>query len=173
MSRSFGSFFLYITQNLSTAVQDAEVLEALHTNLRWSLSLRGSARDCAFLQNAFPLSGRIRKPGLNPYSSSEFYSIPEERAQLMSGVAHLPDRTGWLWLKSLTGEAMKIRTRALALPPEAAFRETVARLRGSHRIGHRMRRAEYISEIEQREAGMNGEPPLADRLRQAYDGEAP
>ena len=44
-SRSFGSFFLYLTQNLSTAVQESDMLETLHTNIRWSLSMRGDRKS--------------------------------------------------------------------------------------------------------------------------------
>src|SRR5207248_4233509 len=74
MSRSFGSFFLYLTQNLGSALQDGEVLETLHTNIRWSLSLRGTARDCAFLQPALPITGRLAKARGNPYAPQEYYS---------------------------------------------------------------------------------------------------
>src|SRR5438876_9734722 len=49
MARSFGSFFYFLCQNLSTAIPDARILEQLHTNIRWSLTLRGTARDAAFL----------------------------------------------------------------------------------------------------------------------------
>lgn len=170
MSRSFGSFFLYLTQNLGTAVQDGEVLEALQTNMRWSLSLRGTPRDCAFLQPALPLTGCMARPRANRYDKPEYYSPSEERSLLMNSIAHLPDREGWLWLKSLTGEAMKIKTRTLDLPEGEDFREAVDRIRGDARIGGRMRRSEYLADLEHREAELtgNGESTLTERLRQAY-----
>src|SRR5207247_9356013 len=59
MSRSFGSFFLYLTQNLSTALQDRDMLEVLHTNIRWSLSRRGTARDAALLHTASAVTRRL------------------------------------------------------------------------------------------------------------------
>src|SRR5437867_1794884 len=144
MSRSFGSFFLYLTQNITTAVQEGEMLETLHTNTRWSLSMRGTTKDGAFLKEAFPVTGRMSKPRNNPYAPLEFYSPAEERSILLAGLAHLPDRTGWLWLKSNTGEAMKIRTATLTLPEGTEFREAVDRIRDNPRIGQRLSRATFM-----------------------------
>jgi Helicase HerA, central domain len=170
MSRSFGSFFLYLTQNFSTAVQDGETLETFHTNIRWSLSLRGSSHDGAFLQTALPLTGRMRKPWANPYAQPEFYSPSEERGQLLGGLAHLPDRVGWLWLKSLTGEAMKIKTRTLKLPTGEAFQGTVGRLRADARIGHRTARDAYLAEIARRDGEYvtREEPDKIEQLKKSY-----
>src|SRR3989442_4286491 len=146
-SRSFGSFFLYLTQNLTTAVQESEMLETLHTNIRWSVSMRGTAKDGAFLKDALPSTGRMPKPRLKPYAPAEFYSHAEERSILLSGLAHLPDRTGWLWLKSETGDAMKMRTRTLDLPPGDEFKEMVNRVRANPRIEGRMSCVEFFAEV--------------------------
>ncbi len=171
-SRSFGAFFLYLTQNLTTAVQETEMLETLHTNIRWSLSLRGTSKDGAFLQPALPLTGRMPKPRMNPYAPVEFYSSSEERSILLQGLAHLPDRTGWLWLKSMTGEAMKIKTRTLDLPERKVFQETVDRLRADASIGHRRSRAEYLAEIARRnEEFTEEETNHIERLKKAYQEE--
>lgn len=152
MSRSFGAFFLYLTQNLATAVQDGEMLETLHTNIRWSLSLRGTPRDAAFLQGALPVTGRMAKPRANPYAPSECYSPTEKRNLLIQGIAHLPDRVGWLWLKPETGEAMKITTKWLDIPAGAEFQEAVQRIKGDARIGSRIPRGAYLAEMERRDA---------------------
>lgn len=170
MSRSFGAFFLYLTQNLSTALQDGDMLETFYTNIRWCLSLRGSPRDGAFLQSALPLTGHLRKPSTNPYAPPEFYTPAEERAQRLAELAHLPDRVGWLWLKSLTGEAMKIKTRTLDIPARTAFQEVVGGLRADARIGHRMAREAYMAAI----AGRDGDGATQEKkdkveqLKQAY-----
>jgi hypothetical protein len=79
LSRSYGSFFCFLTQNLHTAVRDGDLLENIHTNIRWSLSLRSTPRDAAFLQPALPLTGRLPKPRTNPYAPPEYYSLNEER----------------------------------------------------------------------------------------------
>lgn len=174
MSRSFGTFFLYLTQNLSTALQDGDMLETVHTNFRWSLSLRGSPRDAAFLQTALPITGRLRKPSANPYAPPEFYGPAEERAQRLAELAHLPDRVGWLWLKSLTGEAMKIKTRTLDIPARTEFQEIVGGLRADARIGHRMAREAYIAAIGGRDGDdasqekKDEDEVKVEQLKQAY-----
>jgi hypothetical protein len=152
MSRSFGSFFLYLTQNLSTAVQDREMLETLHTNIRWSLTMRGTSQDAAFLQPALPVTGRMQKPRVHPAAPVEFYKPAEERSLLMQSVTHLPDRVGWLWLKSRTGEALQIRTKEIELPTGAVFQELVSRMRGDPRIGNRQSRSEFLAAMEKQDA---------------------
>ncbi|HYR88513.1 MAG TPA: DUF87 domain-containing protein [Terriglobia bacterium] len=170
MSRSFGSFFLSLTQNLTTAVQDGETLETIHTNIRWSLTLPGSSKDGAFLQPAFPVTGRMPKPRLNPYAPVEFYSVSEERSQLLAGLASLPPRTGWLWLKSKSGEAIKIQTHALDLPEGDAFSEAVDRIRQDSSIGYRLSRAAFLEQIAKRDELYlkDDEPELAEKLKQSY-----
>jgi hypothetical protein len=170
MSRSFGSFFLCLTQNLSTAVQDGEILETFHTNTRWSLSMRGTPRDVGFLEPALPVTGRLQKPHLSPYAAPEFYRPSEERALQLNRIRSLPDRVGWLWLKSLTGEALRVRTRTLTLPEGHAFQETVGSLRDDARIGRRISRSSYLAEIAQREAEFMACEPTdkVELLKKAY-----
>ena len=117
MSRSFGSFFLYLTQNMSTAVQDARMLKVLYTNIRWSFSMRGEPGDCAFLKSALPVTGRRPRPRTDPFGERTFCTPAEERGLLLDEIANLPDRIGYLWLKTHTAEAISIRTPDLALPP--------------------------------------------------------
>jgi hypothetical protein len=169
MSRSFGSFFLYLTQNLTTAVQEREMLETLYTNIRWSFSMRGTSRDGAFLEPAFPISGRREKPRSNPYAPREYYSPREERAILLEDLTHLPDRVGWLWLKSLTGEAIRLTTAPLHLPRGDAFTATVNRLRKDPSLGGRLARAKYLALIEQRDAELAPkEPETLETLKQSF-----
>ncbi len=151
MGRSFGSFFCFLCQNFTTAVSDARVLETLHTNVRWSLSLRGTPRDAQFLRGALPVTGRRPRPDPHPFREPTFYSLEEERALLLNEVANLPDRTGYLWFKARSAEAIKIKTRRLSIPEGEAFRETVAALREDPRLGGRLSRREYQSLIEERD----------------------
>ena len=67
MARSFGSFFCFLCQNISTAVPDTRFLEHLHTNIRWSLTLRGTPRDAQFLKAALPVTGRRQRPEPHPF----------------------------------------------------------------------------------------------------------
>ena len=43
MGRSFGSFFCFLCQNLTTAVPASRILETFYTNLRRAPTLRGQA----------------------------------------------------------------------------------------------------------------------------------
>jgi hypothetical protein len=171
MGRSFGSFFCFLCQNLTTAVPDARILETLHTNIRWSLTLRGTPRDAQFLRAALPVTGRRPRPDAHPFRERSFYSPEEERALLLDGIAHLPDRTGYLWVKARSPEAIKIRTRALSLPEGEAFRRTVEALREEPRLGGRLSRLEYERVIEERDREWREpteESSLPDRFEKKY-----
>ncbi len=174
MGRSFGTFFCFLCQNLSTAVQDTRILETLHTNIRWSLTLRGTPRDAQFLRAALPVTGRRARPDAHPYRERTFYSAEEERSLALEGVAHLPDRTGYLWLKARSPEAVKIKTRSLLLPEGEAFRESVEKLREEPRLGGRISRSDYDRLIEDRDREWREtaeESSLPDRLEKKYQEE--
>lgn len=143
MARSFGSFFCFLCQNISTAVSDSRILEQLHTNIRWSLTLRGTPRDAQFLRAALPVSGRRLRPDPQPFRERTAYSPDEERTLALEGIAHLPDRTGYLWLKTRCSEAIKVVTRSLDLPEGEEFRQIIDRLREEPRLGRRISRSEY------------------------------
>src|SRR6184192_476875 len=151
MARSFGSFFYFLCQNLSTAIPDARILEQLHTNIRWSLTLRGSPRDAQFLRPALPITGRVERPEIRPFHERTFYSAEEERSLALEGVAHLPDRTGYLWLKTRSPEAIKIKTTRLALPEGEEFRRLIEGLREEPRLGGRLPRSEYERIMRERD----------------------
>jgi hypothetical protein len=151
MARSFGSFFLFLCQNVSTAIPDARILETLHTNIRWSLTLRGLPKDAQFLRAALPVTGQLRRPEPHPFRERTNYSLAEERSLLLDGIAHLPDRTGYLVLKTRAPEAIKITTPTLELPEGNAFRRIAEDLRTEPRLGGRMRRSEYEQRIAERD----------------------
>jgi hypothetical protein len=174
MARSFGTFFGFLCQNISTAVPDSRVLEILHTNIRWSLTLRGTPRDAQFLRAALPVTGRRTRPDLHPYRERASYSPEEERALALEGIAHLPDRTGYLWLKTRSPEAIKIRTRSIDLPEGDAFRKIVEALRDESALGGRLSREEYEKFIEERDhewLEVKEESSLVDRFERKYSEE--
>src|SRR3989441_968001 len=125
MARSFGSFFCFLCQNLSTAIPDTRILEQLHTNIRWSLTLRGTPRDAQFLRASLPVTGRRLRPDPHPFRERTTYSPEEERSLALEGVAHLPDRAGYLWLKTRSPEAIKVRTHRIDLPEGEEFRQII------------------------------------------------
>jgi hypothetical protein len=171
MARSFGSFFYFLCQNLSTSVPDARMLELLHTNIRWSLTLRSTPSDAAFLRAALPVTGRLRRPDANPFREATIYKPEEERALLLSGIANLPDREGYLWLKTRSAEAVRIRIPRIDLPEAEEFRRLIRELRDAPELGARLARDEYervIRERDERWIGNGETSGLAERLDAAY-----
>ena len=84
----------------------------------------------------------------------------------------MSDRVAWLWLKSLTGEAIKIRTATVAIPEtgDVAFQEQVNHLRQNPAIGRRVAREAYLAELKHRDTKWFSEdaPVLIDKLSEDY-----
>jgi hypothetical protein len=171
MARSFGSFFYFLCQNLSTAVPDARTLELLYTNIRWSLTLRSTPGDAGFLRAALPVTGRLQRPDASPFREATLYKPDEERALLLNGIANLPDREGYLWLKTRSAEAIRIRIPRIDLPEAEEFREAVRELRDAPELGGRFARADYerfIRERDERWLGNGEASGLEERLETEY-----
>lgn len=173
MSRSFGSFFLYLTQNMSTAVQDARMLKILYTNIRWSFSMRGDPGDCTFLKSALPMTGRRPRPRTDPFQERTFCTPAEERGLLLDEIANLPDRVGYLWLKTHTSEAIPVRTPDLAIPPNRDLETAISSIRRDATLGSRSSRKVYERLIDERDRKWLGSPAaaedeMAEALTQTY-----
>lgn len=160
LSRSFGTYFCLATQNVSAAVQDTDLQEVLYGNIKWSFSLRSTPRDAAFLAPALPLTGRLEKPRTNPYVPAEYHSLNEERTVRLNGMANLPDRVGWIWLKAWTAEAIKLKTATIDLPEGSEFTETVERLRADPKVGQRVSRAAFLTARTEQEGSARQEENL-------------
>lgn len=169
MARSFGTHLLCLTQNIATAVPDPKMLRTLYTNLRWSFSMRGESGDCAFLKPVLPVTGRRPRPNRDPFREPEFYSVAEERALVLDEIAALPDRVGYLWLKTRSNEALYIRTAELTGPDGKELEAATQPLRSDAAIGQRMTRGAYECAIAVREGRWNEEPKDLDaKLEAAY-----
>lgn len=151
MARSFGTFMSYLTQNMSTAVQDARMLKVLYTNIRWSFSMRGEPSDGAFLKSVLPTTGRKLRPQFDPYAAPSFCSPSEERGLLLEEIANLPDRTGYLWLRTEGGEAISMRTADVAVPPARDLETVIASLKKDATVGGRLSRKVYERQIADRD----------------------
>jgi len=103
------------------------------------------------LRAALPVTGRRGRPEPHPFRERTNYSSEEERSLALEGIAHLPDRTGYLWLKARSAEAIKIETPTLALPEGQEFRRIVDALRAEPNLGKRIPRSEYESQILNRD----------------------
>ena len=168
MARSFGSQFLLLTQNMSTAVQDPRLLKILSANIRWSASLRGEPSDCAFLKSALPVTGRKIRPKVDPFAKDDYYSLAEERGMVLDGIANLPDREGYVWLKDRSPEAIKIRTQDVEMPSDS---ESLEALQKDASIGGRLTPEMYAEIVEQRNQQWREtatSPDLESSLKEGY-----
>lgn len=170
MGRSFGSYFLFLTQNVSTAVQDPRMLAILHTNIRWALALRSDPSDCAFMKPALPVTGRRVRPEMDPFAEKSFYSLAEERSLALDEVAHLPDRTAWVWFKAHSAEAVKINTQELTIPHDRELEDATLSLQCDPSVGMRLSRREYDRLVAERDRqwAEEEEGDLAASLEAAY-----
>jgi hypothetical protein len=168
MSRSMGTHFLYITQNIATAVQDPRMLRSLFTNIKWGFVGRGDG-DCDFLKPALPVTGRRVRPQADPFQEKSFYSIAEERALALEEISSLPDRVGYLWLKARSAEAIKIKTRELTMPQGRDLELATLPIRDDPSIGMRFSRQEYERLIGERDREWRVEESnLGATLEKAY-----
>ena len=151
LSRSFGSHYLLITQNLTASISDPRLLRIVSTNVKWSLSFRGEPSDCAFLKPALPITGRKQQPQWDPFQEKRFYSIAEERSMELDSIAHLPDRVAYLWLRSRSPQAIKIKTRELAIPQGSDLVDVTNRIRRDPNIGNRLSLVDYERTIAERD----------------------
>jgi len=103
------------------------------------------------LRTALPVTGRRPRPEPHPFRERTNYSPDEERSLLLEGIAHLPDRTGYLWLKTRCSEAIKIETQTIDLPEGDEFRRSVDALRAEPKLGGRISRSDYERAIVERD----------------------
>jgi hypothetical protein len=169
MSRSFGSFFLYLTQNMSTAVGDARILKVLHTNIRWAFCMRGDPADCEFLAPALPVTGTRLKPQVSPFDERTFHTPREERQLLLEEIGSLPDRTGYLWLKPKSNGAIKLRTADLVMPHGEELEQSILSIRRDATVGQRLSRKAYEKQVAVRDGRFEEKPGgAAEGLTKAY-----
>jgi uncharacterized protein DUF87 len=155
MSRSFGSHFLFVTQHLASAVRDAMMLDTLRTNIRWAFAMRGEPSDCAFMKPFLPVTGRRPKPRLNPFEEPQYYTLAEERGIVHEEIASLPDRVGWLWVKAIGEQAVKIKTPDAETPPGPRLQQAVQSILADPSIGMRLSGADYAREARERDRASN------------------
>lgn len=168
-ARTWHTRFIWFTQNVSTAVQDPRVLKILHTNIGWSLSLRGDPADCTFLKAALPVTGRRPRPQAHPFEQRSFYSEAEERTILFQEIASLPNRRAYLWLKCHGAQAIPITTADIFIPDGKQLEQAIAAIRDDPSVGMRLSRNEYERRIAERDPEGDEQPgDLGVRLRRTY-----
>lgn len=148
--RSFGTFFQFITQHLETAISERDILDVLHQNRIWSFTLRSNPKDCSFLQPVLPVSGRRLKLQ-RPFQEPEFLTREEERRILFERIAHLPNRTGYFFLKAHTPEAILLTTNTVDIGDD--FEDVVREIKETPEFGGRVPRSHVIQPETRNHAG--------------------
>jgi DNA helicase HerA-like ATPase len=153
MSRSFGSFVVLITQSLTSAVRDSDVLNSIMSNVRWVVMLRSTPRDAELIAPALPLSSTQSKPRQHPLEPSKHMSGSEELRMRLKEIPKLPDRQAYLWLKAYMHTAVKITTPRVPSPLEivGCTQDEFDDFVSSVRIGQGIPKETIRKEIEQRE----------------------
>ncbi|HEV2707848.1 MAG TPA: hypothetical protein VGV59_18155 [Pyrinomonadaceae bacterium] len=120
MSRSFGSFFVLLTQSLTSAIRDADVLNSILSNVRWMVMLRSTLRDAELIAPAIPLTGTMSKPRHHALEPMKRMSESEELRTRLKEIPKLPDQEAYVWLKAHMHQALKIRTERVPSPLDIA-----------------------------------------------------
>jgi hypothetical protein len=153
MARSFGSYFVLLTQSLTSAVRDADNLNSLLANVRWIVMLRSTLRDAELIAPGIAVTGALHKPKHNPFEVAKSMTESEELKARQKEITKFPDRLAYCWLKAWVGTAVKITTPHVPLPHELAGcpKEEFAVFVQSEKLGQGFTRKEIISDIAQRE----------------------
>jgi hypothetical protein len=120
MARSFGSFFVLLTQSLTSATRDQDILNSILGNVRWVVMLRSTLRDAGLIAPAISVTGTVFKSRRNPFEPAQTMSESEELKAHLNEITKLPDRTAYCWLKAYLDKAVKITTPLVPPPHEIA-----------------------------------------------------
>lgn len=165
MARSFSSLFVLMTQSLTSATRDQDILNSILGNVRWVIMLRSTLRDAGLIAPAIPVTGTILKSRHNPFEPAQHMSESEELKARLNEVTRLPDRTAYCWLKAYLGKAVKIITPLVSPPHEIAgcSCEQFDAFTNAEKIGQGLSKAEIGKTVEERQQG------LKERLRPHRD----
>ena len=120
MSRSFGSFFALLTQSLTSAVRDPDIINSILANVRWIVMLRSTLRDAELIAPAIPVTGTMMKPKHHPFETTKSLTEAEELKLKLKEITRFPDRQAYCWLKASLDMAVKITTPHVPDPHEVA-----------------------------------------------------
>jgi len=153
LARAFGSYFLLLTQSLSSAVRDRDIINSILTNIRWILLFRSTLRDAQIIEHAIPVTGTVLSSKRHPYDQQRFLTKDQELKLQLEEMTRFPDRVAHLWLKSDLPEAIRIRTRQLAQPEQIAGcdRSDLDAFKKAFPIGNMVPREKIQKELEELE----------------------
>lgn len=153
MARSFGSFFVLLTQSLSSAIRNRDVLNSIISNIRWCVMCRSSLRDASIIAPGISVTRILPKPKRHPYEPVRYMTEREEIQARLTEIATLPDREACLWLKGELVPTMRIRTPYVPPPHKVAgcSEEELAAFIKETPIGRGIPRAVCLGQIDSQE----------------------
>ena len=88
----------------------------------------------------------------------------------LDGIANLPDRTGFLWLRAHSPEAIKINTESIKIPHGDDLQKAISPLLSDAAIGARVSRQAYEADLKCRGSSPKEPIPadMSDFLAEAY-----
>jgi hypothetical protein len=120
MARSFGSFCVLLTQSLTSAVHDQDVLNSILANVGWIVMLQSTLRDSNLIAPAIHLTGKMPKRKHNPYEETKYLTESQELQARLNEITKLPNRLAYVWLKAHLSSAVKLTTPYVPAPHEVA-----------------------------------------------------
>jgi hypothetical protein len=153
MSRSFGTYFWLLTQSLSSAVSDSEIRNAIECNVKNIRMLRSTLGDARILLPALPVTGTMQKVKNHPLEPNRYLDPKEEIKARTEEIPRLPDRVGYLWLKTMLGEAIRIKTPYIGVGAKNHRIDRKEYLDMYHRIRslHAVPKEQILNEIREKE----------------------
>lgn len=158
MARSFASYFILLTQSLTSAIRDQDILNSILANVRWLVMLRSTLRDAELLTPGITLTGTLAKPGHNPFEPAKYMSESEELKTRLKEISKFPDRVAYSWFKAYLGTAVKVTTPKVPAPHEAAgcSAQEFAGFVERQLIGQGVSKAETIKYLAEQEKYLKG-----------------
>lgn len=120
MARSFGSYFMLLTQSLTSAVRDINIINSILANIQWILLFRSTSRDAKIIAPAIPMTGTMLTPKRHLYDQQKYMTTEQELKKRLEEITYFPLRQGYFWLKSHLPRAIKMKTTRLPNPEEIA-----------------------------------------------------
>jgi len=153
MARSFNSHLVLLTQSLTSAVRDADILNSIIGNASWVMLLRSTLRDAELISPAIPVTGQVPKPQHNPFELAQYLTDREELKRRLNEITKLPNRNAYCWLKAQLNRAVKVTTPLVAAPHQLAgcSQGALEAFIAAHQLGQGVTKAEIAKAASERE----------------------
>jgi hypothetical protein len=141
MARSFGGHLALITQSLTAAFSDRDLLASLETNVRWFVVFRCGLQDAQILEPAMPVTGRLVRQR-NDHGRIAYMTPAQELEHRLRQVTNLPPRTAFFWLRGSGMPLTLMTTHQLQIQKSSAAAASSDQTNSAAAIGKRLQEQE-------------------------------